>query len=246
MNKHHTDFNKNKNSGSVIAAAVLICLGVLFLGRNLSFISSEWFHFLISWPSWFIFFGVIKLVKRKYFAALVLILVGLFYLLPEVWNISFEEYSRYWPVFLIIGGIGMLFDIFKPEKKYGRYGENNRLLSGNIDSNDGFVSSYVNFKGARCIFQEPVFKGARLDVSFGSILLDLRKARLEAPLTYIDISSSFSGVELYIPSSWKVIIETNSSFGAVEDKRYASYEIDYEHKLIIRGSISFGGIEIKS
>ena len=41
-------------------------------------------------------------------------------------------------------------------------------------------------------------------------------------------------------------MEVNPFLGGCEDSRIPSLNIDLEHTLIIRGNVSFGGIEIKS
>ena len=40
-------------------------------------------------------------------------------------------------------------------------------------------------------------------------------------------------------------MKADNSFGGCTDHRWISQGIDYEHKLIVRGDISFSGIEIK-
>lgn len=237
--------NRKNNSGQIIAI-VLILAGILLLGRNLSFIPPDLSRFLLSWPMLCIYIGVVALVKQKHSLGIILTATGVFFLLPRISYFGHGWYKDCWPVFLIAGGVLILFNLMKPSKIWSHYSESGKEAFGNINVENGFVSSDFRFKSGRCIVQEPVFRGARLDLSFGTISLDLRHTRLEAPVTYIDIAESFSGIELFIPSSWKIILETTASFGGVEDKRSVPYEIDYEHKLIIRGKISFGGLEIKN
>ena len=99
----------------------------------------------------------------------------------------------------------------------------------------------------RQIVLDPVFKGARLKLTFAGTVLDLRKTTLAAEETYIDVESSFGGLELYLPEHWIVIDKVTPVFAGVEDKRFRPVtESDTTHKLIIRGSIQFSGIEIKS
>ena len=75
----------------------------------------------------------------------------------------------------------------------------------------------------------------------------LRRSKLEAPQTFIDIDCTFGGVEIYLPSDWNLLTQIDAFIGGCDDKRYnSSVEIDKEHILIVRGKVSFGGIEFKS
>ena len=58
---------------------------------------------------------------------------------------------------------------------------------------------------------------------------------------------TFGGVEIYLPSDWNLLTQIDAFIGGCDDKRYnSSVEIDKEHILIVRGKVSFGGIEFKS
>ena len=52
---------------------------------------------------------------------------------------------------------------------------------------------------------------------------------------------------MYLPSDWNLQTQIDALIGGCDDKRYnSSVEIDKEHALIVRGKVSFGGIEFKS
>ena len=38
--------------------------------------------------------------------------------------------------------------------------------------------------------------------------------------TYIDLDCSWGGVEIYVPSDWKVVFKCNAFFGGCDDKRW--------------------------
>jgi beta-galactosidase/beta-glucuronidase len=64
----------------------------------------------------------------------------------------------------------------------------------------------------------------------------------------LDLKVSFGGVEIIVPSHWHVQNEINPSFGNVEDERNIQTASSLENKkvLILRGTCSFGNVEIKS
>ena len=63
--------------------------------------------------------------------------------------------------------------------------------------------------------------------------------------TYIDLDCSWGGVEIYVPSDWTVVFKCNAFFGGCDDKRWQNGNINKESVLVIRGTLSFGGLEVK-
>lgn len=236
-------FQRRRQSTVLYAAIAFISAGMLLLGHNTGWISDYLFHVLFSWPMLLILFGFGSFFQWKIGQGVALIATGVFFLMPRIMGTGYDWLWDYWPVFLIIGGAGMLIDLVFMPKRHQLHWHGG---VDNLQEDDGYVTGIASFYGARHTVQSPVFKGARIEVSFGSLWLDLRHTRLEAPETYIEISNSFGGVELFVPSSWNIHIEANTSFGGFDDKRFMESAIDYTHKLVIRGNNSFGGIEIKN
>lgn len=93
---------------------------------------------------------------------------------------------------------------------------------------------------------DELFRGANIRTYFGGTTIDLRHTHIASGETYIDLNCNWGGIELFIPSDWKVQIECNCFCGGCEDKRWKGAETKQEWSvLVIRGNISFGGIEIK-
>jgi len=187
------------------------------------------------------------LIKRHFFGGVITIAIGAYFLLPEISWVEGEWLDMFWPVLFIFVGIMILF---KPERHHfnahwdGRRPEYTKEVYG---SEDGFIVSDNTFGSVQQIVLDPVFRGARLRNAFGGTVLDLRRSKLEAPQTFIDIDCTFGGVEIYLPSDWNLLTQIDAFIGGCDDKRYnSSVEIDKEHILIVRGKVSFGGIEFKS
>ena len=239
MNAYYVHKSWSRKLNIIMTASVFIIVGILFLGRNMGFVDDYLFHVLVSWQMLLVVIGLVQLIKKNFIGGLILITVGSYFLLPIEYGLG-----TYWPVLLIIIGIGILFRLTRKDHCFHDFKNNAREEM--VSDGDGFVKSDVTFGGVKHIVLEPVFKGAGLDVSFGSITLDLRKTSLESECTFIKVDVSFGGVELYVPSNWNIIVEADTTLGAIEDKRFVSSQIDESHKLVIRGDITFGGLEIKS
>ncbi|MDR1160934.1 MAG: cell wall-active antibiotics response protein [Tannerellaceae bacterium] len=241
----HPHWHRTVNT--IVAALIFIVAGSMLLGRNLDLISDAVFRIVVSWQMLLIAFGLSSLIKRNLTAGFIFLVVGTFFLIPVITGVEGEWFRTYWPVIFIIIGIVLLFR----RRKCKHHGEwkwdgCEHATSEELSSEDGFVKADVSFGAARYIVLDPVFRGADLDVSFGSVTLDLRKTTLEEPQTRIDIDCSFGGVELFIPAHWNVQVEADSTLSGCEDKRHISQAVDYEHKLIIKGDLTFSGIEIKN
>jgi predicted membrane protein len=75
------------------------------------------------------------------------------------------------------------------------------------------------------------------------------KAKLAPGDNYIDVFCLFGGMKLIVPEGWNVKIRVMSLFGGFSDKhRFKSPEsaTEKESQLIIKGTVIFGGGEIKS
>ncbi|MDR1200179.1 MAG: cell wall-active antibiotics response protein [Tannerellaceae bacterium] len=238
----HRTFN------TIVTALIFIVAGSMLLGRNLDLIPAYVFHIVVSWQMLLIVLGLSSLIKRNLAAGFIFLVVGTFFLIPVITGVEGEWFRTYWPVIFIIIGIVLLFKRWNFKRHRGcKWGEcDEHAASKELFSEDGFVKADVSFGAARYIVLDPVFRGADIDVSFGSVTLDLRKASLDESQTYIDIDCSFGGIELFIPAHWNVQVKADSTLSGCEDKRHISQVVDYEHKLIIKGDLTFSGIEIKN
>ncbi|MDH6356867.1 DUF5668 domain-containing protein [Parabacteroides sp. PF5-9] len=229
----------------VVTALVFIVVGLLLMGREMGLFDPFIVGVIVSWQMLLVVLGSVMLIKRNIVGGFILIGVGFYFLLPEL-SLGFEWAYSFWPVMLILVGIAILLKLVPRKRHKSNHHHREEKQENNYKTEDGFIFSDVSFGGTKHIVLDPFFKGADIDVSFGSVSLDLRRTKLEGELTFIDIDASFGGIEIFIPSTWNLFIEADTTMSGIDDKRLVSQEIDYTHKLIIRGDITFSGIEIKN
>ena len=229
----------------VVIAAIFITAGLLFLGRNLGFVDQGIFRIFISWQMLLIVLGLVSLTKRQSSGGIILIAVGTFFLIPHIMGAGHEWLATYWPLVFVLVGVLILFRLIWPGRCHYR---RERFSQGTTyTSEKGFVNSINTFGSVKQIVLDPVFKGAKISNTFGGTILDLRHTVLEAEETFIDVECTFGGIEIFVPGSWNVEIKTQNMAGGTDDKRFRMREnIDNDHKLILRGNVTFGGLEIKS
>ena len=155
-----------------------------------------------------------------------------------------------WPVAIIVVG---LFIILRPRRgwKFNPHkkteGASDSFFTEDIDySKEDFVDSTSIFGGAKKIVISKNFKGGDLVNIFGGTELDLSQADFTGT-SVIELTTIFGGTKLLVPSNWAVKSEAVTIFGGIEDKRRMQTITEPTEKtLYIRGTVIFGGIEIKS
>lgn len=240
-NKTH----RHRKVNAVWYAILLIVVGLIFLGKNLGYIDHYTYKMLISWQMLLIVIGLFAVAKRQYAGGLMLLAVGAFFLVPRMVGWVDGGWVRtYWPLLLIAVGMILIVRKMLPQanNKHSccHFREENRLA-------DGYLRSDNMFSSVKHIVLDPAFKGATIKNSFAGTIIDFRSTKLDAAETVVEVDCLFSGIELYAPGSWYITSELRPVFGGYNDKRFKDgVEVDYNHKLIIRGNITFSGLEVKS
>lgn len=246
------DFKKN-----LFWAIPFIVVGIVLILNNTGLIHPMAYEIILSWQMLIWYLGVNWIFRKHYKIGVIAFLLGALFLVPKLgWMNAYLDKDMWeicWPIIFVFIG---LFILFRPcKKKSFHWNNHGRDSSGNVKegtkcnfiNTDGYVESDNTFGYVEQIVLDPYFKGARIKTLFGGTALDLRRTKLENPQTYIDIDCTFAGVEIYIPNDWQIEFIARPFMGGCEDKRFnVSVEMDREHVLVIRGNVTFGGIEIKS
>ncbi|AQS05779.1 putative membrane protein [Clostridium beijerinckii] len=86
------------------------------------------------------------------------------------------------------------------------------------------------------------FEQADLNCSFGAMKVYFDNAVMSSENAIVRVNASFSGVELYIPRTWKVDNKTNVFLGSVDEKNRNNERST--NTLTLVGDVSFSGVEI--
>ena len=133
--------------------------------------------------------------------------------------------------------------IFKKHKFWEKHFSKGHYNTETIDQEDGnVVNCSVSFGTSIKYVNTEHFERANINCSFGSAMVYFDRAVMESDTAYIDLDVSFSGIELYIPTTWKVINEVNTTLGAFEEKYRSS--APNSPTVIIRGDVRLGAVEV--
>jgi predicted membrane protein len=247
--------------------------GLLLIATNIKLIPRGISNIIISWQMVLIVIGVYSVVKRRgfHFHGFIFFWLGIFFIIPKVartfpsvfGDLDTDFIRLYWPVLLIIVGIILIIHIMcKPSSPHYRrtngnyshfchghfHGEQGYFQNKEKYSNIGDFSKTSIFGNGQYIVIDTEFTGGTLNSVFGGIELDLRKAYLPEGDTFLNIEAVFGGVLIYIPDNWQLDVKLESVLGGVDDRHRfkVTDALDKSRKLIIKGSVVFGGVEIRN
>ena len=232
--------------GKILVAVLFIAAGGLLLARNMGWITGELYSTLVSWQMLLVVLGVYMMFRRAIIRGLILFAIGAYFLSPHVGWLPVDINTILLPVILIFIGLAFIFKPRKKQRPWGGHCRKAEFANTQYESADGVLRSENTFSGVRQVVLDEVFRGGTIQNTFGGTAIDLRRTTIPEGETYLDIECTVGGIEIYVPSSWKVVFHSNTCLGGCEDKRFGDAVIDQSRVLIIRGDITFGGVEIKS
>lgn len=237
--------------GNVWTGVLLLLIGFGIFLR----ISMPEFNWLLSWPTLLIVIGLLIGVRKGFRDGgwFIPIIIGGFFLLNNEKILPDESRKYMWPALLVL--IGLVF-IFRPrnkswqrcqQKKNGDLsaGATNTSTEQNF-SQDDFIDATSIFGGTQKVILSKNFRGGELVNIFGGAEIDLTQADVNGTAE-LDVTAIFGGATLVVPSNWVVKSEAVCIFGGIHDKRkFGTYNDSNNKSLILKGTVIFGGIEIKS
>lgn len=249
---------ENKNNKGIGFAVFLIVFGGIFLLFNMDIIPIEYKPIFISWQMLLIAIGIWSLFKRNYQASIILIAIGAIFIYPTLCSVFPDyfiyikiDFKTYWPVILIIvGALLVTSHIFHPKSNHRRRKcEKKHNSKHSVDnSNADFIEKDMVFGHAKQIVLSQNFEGGEVNVVFGEIIVDLRKAKLLEGNAYLELNTVFGNIITYVPSDWVVEVKSSTVFGSFQDKRYNPQQntLETTSRLLIEGNSVFGNGEIRN
>lgn len=225
--------HENSNSKTWLGI-VLVAIGSYFLLRNFDLIPSILPYWLFSWKSIFVIIGGSMLITGRR-EGLIFFGIGVFFLLPDLFDLPRIRMRDWWPIILILIG----FSIFLRRRNYS---------ARNVGSSgDEFIEDTSVFGGSEKTITSQNLKGAKITSIFGGSELNLRDVQLGQKEVIVDYLCIFGGNEIIVPNDWTVINETFVIFGGYSDKRakVSGVVSDPQKVLRIKGLILFGGSEVR-
>ncbi len=224
-----------KKTNSIIWGVVLVLVGVVialnaFNITNIDLFFDGWWTLIIIVPC------VVGLfTEREKLGNIIGIVVGVLLLLC-CWDII--NFDFIWklilPVVIVIIGAKLVINGFRGNKSAEML---NEMKEKGKDVKNGFAA----FSGSELNFDGEIFEGAELNAIFGAVECDLRNAVIPRDCA-IQVSAIFGGVDILVPDTVNVKVNSTSIFGGISNKSKSKKD---GVTLYINGTCLFGGVEIK-
>ncbi|MFA5712901.1 MAG: LiaF domain-containing protein [Bacteroidales bacterium] len=234
---------RGDGGGTNFIALLFIVVGVVVLGGNLGLFSPYLIKVLFSWQMLFLLLGLYAIRKGNLTTGAVLILAGVLFILPRLFTLGAYWLSKWWPILIVVVGLGIIYN--RKRWRHSKDGVESVNYETLYSSVDGFINSDLSFGSVSHKVGDQYFKGAKVKNNFGETIIDLRETSLESNNTVIDIDCNFGSVKIYLPLNWSVDFRVRQFFGSSEDRRRIGIEEQEQTKrIVVRGNISFGSVEI--
>jgi len=220
---------------------LIIIIGFMILLHQLKMIPEQLDHIIFSWQMLLVVLGVYNLffTQSRVFGYM-LISVGGFFIIPEIFTIPYNFTRNFWPIILIVVG---LFIVFR--NGFGK----KEAVDMSLDSKESqYIDEFNVFSGSEKKISMKNFKGGKITSIFGGSEVDLLDSELSSETNIIELFYLFGGSTIKVPNDWIVLNKVTAILGGFADKRKVSSpkESVPEKTLILRGFVMFGGGEINS
>lgn len=233
--KHHRRSHGSACGGLWFGGA-LILLGGAFLLHRLGELPKGMSPWEV-WPSIVAWAGLLHLFSARRAGEIfwgILLLAGgtlgqLHYLdvLPFSWGLA-------WPALLILAGVFVALS-----------GVLGRRRRHEISSGPATVDAKLSFASREDHYAGRPFSGGRIHCQLAGYKLDLRDTLPDPTEAVLDVDVFMGGIEIIVPRDWLVVVDVSPSLGGIEEKQARSADPP-ARRLVLRGRVVMGGIEIKN
>ena len=245
----------------IVTGIIIMAVGAFLLFNNMGFFIPEVYHLVISWQTLLIAIGVILLFDKPSdhkTAGIILIVIGTLFLLSKICPLNVRTFII--PAAIIAIGIGFIikattrknednsFETWFSEhpewkKQFKNFGKNDTFKDGNV-----IYKEYV-FTSSKEKWTQGKLKNLEIEARFSGVELDFTQAELADDIKVaacIKVKSVFSGVILYVPEDWNIVVQKTGAFGGFADNRpNRVLRVSSDKIVTLEVEAVFGGGEIR-
>jgi predicted membrane protein len=217
----------------LVVGVLIVVVGLLFTLENVGLTDAS--GYLRYWPVALIALGLLKLWQGTggalcggfifLFAGVWLLLQGMGIVTISLWNL--------WPMLLVFAGASMVWR--------GMRGRGVEAVGGDTHAT---VSAVAVLAGVNRGSTSKAFRGGDITAVLGGCQIDLRQATIEGDAV-IDVFAMWGGIEIKVPENWSVTGRVTPILGGYEDKTRPVRD-GTNQRLLVRGLVMMGGVEIKN
>lgn len=217
----------------LILGVIIVLVGVAFTLESLGLADAQ--YYLRYWPVAIMAIGAAKLWQARdghggIFGGVVLLVIGCWLLLSELQMVRLNFWDLLWPMALLLLGGSLVW----------RSVTTRRPPASDATST---LSAIAVLSGVSRGNSSRTFRGGDLTAIMGGCEIDLRQAAIDGEAV-IDVFALWGGIEIRVPDDWTVIGQVTPFMGGYDDKT-RSRPGSGAHRLVIRGMVVMGGVEVK-
>ena len=234
--------------------AVAFAIWVLLVGAlSVASAVAQWDVGLwsIAWPSFLLVFGIYGLIKHFNFFSSGCVLFGAYSLVANlgIWQLDISK-KLIFPIILVLFGLFLLADALRKSKHpcikmfHRKHDKNSGQKTSCEYTEDGeTVSCSLSFGGTTRRIALSRLSSADFDCSFGDLTIDLTGCEQIADRCHIDADCSFGELTLLVPSQYRVMPDSDTSFGRF--KISGQPNDNPEGTILLNADVSFGSILVQ-
>ena len=219
----------------LLAGGFIILLGVFFTLDNLNIL--DFGQAFRLWPLALIVIGLVTFMQAKttpgHVAGGAWLAVGTLLLLSSLRILPFRIWDL-WPLILVFAGGYVVWQAL---------GGDSQRLAGAAPSSS--ISALAVMGGVHRSSNALDFRGGELTAIMGGCEVDLTRASIQNGEAVIDVFAVWGGIDIRVPQDWTVIGKVVPLLGAFEDKTVPPADGGLK-RLVVRGVVVMGGVEVKN
>jgi hypothetical protein len=198
------------------------------------------------WPVILVGLGLAHLVSHRgamhVVASLLVVLVGVGLLSSHLGFVDLGVHHL-WPFLIVLVGLLIIWRGYthrRPGSQCMIKGESDTLATD-------VIHRTITMGGGEFKIDSQNFKGGELSAVMAGMQIDMRGAALAEGGARLDLHCVLGGLELFVPTGWRVVSEVTPVLGGVEDRTARATEApDKRNLLVLTGSVVMGGVEVKN
>ncbi len=229
-------------SPQIIIGVAIVFFGLVLTAENLG-IARNLTRIIHFWPMVFTAAGLAMLLDRdssggrKLWGG-VLVVAGVWQ--TAVSAFGFRMYLEdWWPLLLI--GLGVLL-VYRAIQRPLSPGD--EIAVAGSSSGDSVVNAFAFMSGVKRNIISPNFRRAQVTAIMGGVEFDLRQCAATGGESVMDVFAIWGGIVIRVPADWEVVSEVTPLMGGVDDR--SGHLQPSRHRLVIKGGVLMGGVEVKS
>jgi predicted membrane protein len=223
---------------------LIIGVGVIALGLawtldnfHIRIARDVWYVAWRYWPLALVAIGIANIAQAKtwtgYAGGLIWLVAGA-WLLGRTLGIIHVSIWAMWPLALVAFGGWILLNGIRPP------GTANRGVAASDDT----IGAIAVMSGVKRRTSSRDFRGGDLIAVMGGAVADLRDAAIASGEAQLEVFAMWGGIEIFVPEGWAVEVKVFPFMGGVED-RTERPTAEVPPRLVVRGLVIMGGVEIK-